>query len=93
MLEIHEYWRSGLHFGRSGTRHGMLFARESAIPLAHLRCRLVDPLHCRVLEDLPAPRITLDIVGLSRSGVDGRGVLELLYRQEATHDGHHQESG
>ena len=71
----------------------MLFARESAIPLAHLRCPLVAPLQCRVLEDLPAPRITLDIVGLSRSGVDGRGALELLCRQEVTHDGHHQESG
>lgn len=37
--------RSG-RSGRSGTRHGVLFARESASPCAHLRWRLVDPQHC-----------------------------------------------
>ena len=37
--------------------------------------------------------ITLDIVDLSRRGVDGRGALELPRRQEAKHDGRPQESG
>ena len=32
---MHGYWRSGLHFGRAGTRRGALYACEAEILSSH----------------------------------------------------------